>query len=216
MWRNSNSPQNDFPTLPEHGATAPRTLVRVRTAQVHRRDSTHSGTGLGSGHLLHWRIALLRTCSQSRRVYPGISTGTFLKMPTRESGATRTLGGVTAQVVSLFVVQQLGGGGITVKHPQLQHTETSGLGEVCHRPSTLHRSETHSHPAAAARHGAHTALKAARAAKFHRTAHSRRPGGSLPFSSSDTVEGSAHGNNPENRARKASRKNSDMFSESGL
>lgn len=107
-------------------------------------------------------------------------------------------------------------GGITVKHPQLQHTETSGLSEVCHRPSTLHRSETHSHPAAAARHGAHTALKAARAAKFHRTAHSRRPGGSLPFSSSDTVEGSAHGNNPENRARKASRKNSDMFSESGL
>lgn len=42
------------------------------------------------------------------------------------------------------------------------------------------------------------------------------PGSSLPFSSSDTVEGSAHGNNPENRARKASRKNSDMVSESGL
>lgn len=46
--------------------------------------------------------------------------------------------------------------------------------------------------------------------------HPRRPGSFLPFSSSDTVEGSAHGNNPEKRARKASRKNSDMISESGL
>lgn len=35
----------------------------------------------------------------------------------------------------------------------------------------------------------------------------------LPFSSSDTFEGSAHGNNPEKRARKASRKKSDMFPE---
>lgn len=135
-------------------------------------------------------------------------------MPTRESGATHTLGGSPHRWYRYLWSNSWGG--ITVKHPQLQHTETSGLSEVCHRPSTLHRSETHSHPAAAARHGAHTALKAARAAKFHRTAHSRRPGGSLPFSSSDTVEGSAHGNNPENRARKASRKNSDMFSESGL
>ncbi|CAB1446178.1 unnamed protein product [Pleuronectes platessa] len=42
------------------------------------------------------------------------------------------------------------------------------------------------------------------------------PGSSLPFSSSDSVEGSARGNNPEHRARKASRKNSDMISESGL
>lgn len=55
-----------------------------------------------------------------------------------------------------------------------------------------------------------------RSAKFDRTAHPRRPGSSLPLSSPDTAEGSAHGNNPENRARKASRKNSDMFSESGL
>lgn len=61
-----------------------------------------------------------------------------------------------------------------------------------------------------------TVLKTARGAKFHRTAHSRRPGSSLPFPSSDTVEGSAHGNNPENTARKAIRKNSDMFTESGL
>jgi len=42
------------------------------------------------------------------------------------------------------------------------------------------------------------------------------PDSSLPLSSPDTAEGSAHGNNPENRARRASRKNSDMFSESGL
>lgn len=42
------------------------------------------------------------------------------------------------------------------------------------------------------------------------------PGPFLPLSSSDTVEGSAHGNNPENRARKTSRKNSHMISESGL
>lgn len=42
------------------------------------------------------------------------------------------------------------------------------------------------------------------------------PGSFLPLSSSDTVEGSAHGNNPENRARKTSRKNSHMISESGL
>lgn len=38
----------------------------------------------------------------------------------------------------------------------------------------------------------------------------------LPLFSFDTVEGSAHGNNPENRTRKTSRKNSHMISESGL
>lgn len=48
----------------------------------------------------------------------------------------------------------------------------------------------------------------------------RIPGGPgekefLPFSLSDTVSGSAHGNNPEKRARKTSRKKSNMISESG-
>lgn len=38
----------------------------------------------------------------------------------------------------------------------------------------------------------------------------------LPLSLSDTVKGSAHGNNPEKRARKTRRKKSDMISESGL
>lgn len=44
------------------------------------------------------------------------------------------------------------------------------------------------------------------------------PGGKefLPFSLSDTVSGSARGNNPEKRARKTSRKKSNMISESGL
>lgn len=60
-----------------------------------------------------------------------------------------------------------------------------------------------------------TRLKAARGAKFDRTAqltpHVRSV---LPFSSSDTLEGSAHRNNPEKRARKARRKKSDMFPES--
>lgn len=49
----------------------------------------------------------------------------------------------------------------------------------------------------------------------------RIPGGQgkkafLPLSLSDTVRGSAHGNNPEKRARKTSRKKSNMISESGL
>lgn len=49
----------------------------------------------------------------------------------------------------------------------------------------------------------------------------RIPGGPgekeiLPLSLSDTVSGSAHGNNPEKRARKTSRKKSNMISESGL
>lgn len=38
----------------------------------------------------------------------------------------------------------------------------------------------------------------------------------LPLSLSDAVEGSAHGNNPEKRARKTIRKKSNMISESGL
>lgn len=49
----------------------------------------------------------------------------------------------------------------------------------------------------------------------------RIPGGPskkefLPSSLSDAVEGSAHGNNPEKRARKTIKKESNMISESGL
>lgn len=212
MWRNSDSPK----MIPD--------ITRARSHCTAHTAARPHGTGIperqhAPRHRARSPAALEdSTATHLQSEPPRLSRYIHGNVPENAHAGKRCnthARGVTAQVVTLFVVQQLGGG-ITVKHPQLQHTETSGLSEVCHRPSTLHRSETHSHPAAAARHGAHTALTAARAAKFHRTAHSRRPGGSLPFSSSDTVDGSAQGNNPENRARKASRKNSDMFSESGL